>query len=125
MIVKVFKTNSKYCPSIYFFLKRAAGQTHSRTLSRHAKALVRHTTLTIGIMMVLIFKSHNHLTLLQRDGGGPSLHCLSCLLGWGKFVRQVFTMYPMLNLNLQASCLNLLSAGITGVSYHIWQKRKF
>jgi hypothetical protein len=43
---------------------------------------------------------------------------------WFGFLRQGLTVYPPLILNSQSSCLNLSSAGITGVGHHSQQKRK-
>lgn len=101
--------------------KKAAGQTHSKTLSRHAKALVRHTTLTTGITMVLIFKSHNHLTLLQRDGEVFFFALPFLSIGMGVVCKIKFHYVPHVKLEF----VSFLSAGIKGVSHHIWQKGSF
>lgn len=97
--------------------KKTTGQTHSKTLSRHAKALVRHTTLTTGITVVLIFKSHNHLTLLQRDGEVFFFALPFLSVGMGVEFHYV----PHVKLEF----VSFLSAGIKGVSHHIWQKGSF
>lgn len=74
-------------------------------------------------MTVIIFKSHNHLILLQRDRGRYSLRYPFFSVGVrGGFARQYLAM---LELNLQASRLNLPKTGITGVNYHIWQEESF